>query len=157
MLGIAITILYGGIGYLITTNLQRQTQSAEFVSRINPAIVAAQFAAGFGTSRTYIVTLEPLVVQMFAPPAVKVLALRAINSRVLTKLTAGEPGTIFVFVKQAAYENQLASERYAAQLNCINSLHRRELYVDVDFSLVQLSVPRDGHAPCEPGVAHAAR
>jgi hypothetical protein len=146
----AIACLYAGVSYLMTTDLQRRSRSAELSSRVEPALVASRLITQAAPSHTYIVTIEPLVVQMFASATVNVMALPAISPRLLTKLAGDDPGATLLFVKQNGYDNQYAHERYASQLGCLEGLRSEEIYVGSTFSVLKMSLPVDDRVECKP-------
>jgi hypothetical protein len=86
---------------------------------------------------------------MFAPKTANVLALRMVNSRLLTKLVSDDPDATFLFLKQSTYEDRLAGERYATQLKYLEPLEREKLYFDSSFSVVRLSFPVGHRAGAE--------
>jgi hypothetical protein len=141
MLVAAFTVMYGAACFISTVNLREDAHSHEFAARIGPALTAARFAARADATPTYVVTLEPLVLQMFAPEPVKVLGLNSIDGPLLQRLRGGLPETNILYLRQSQYSNDIADERYARALGCLNSLPQQVLYTGSDYSVITVTLP----------------
>src|SRR5208283_5812862 len=111
----------------------------EFRVRIMPALTAVQIASTDGWNRDYIVTLEPLIIQMYASPNVNVLDLDTLDCRVLEDLGFSEKKIGVLFLEEQIHQTAADTERYKTQLTCLNSFKRNTLSGNEAFSVVRLS------------------
>jgi hypothetical protein len=65
--------------FIVTLHLRRDSVEDEAISRVTPAEVALQEAADLGPGSTFIVTMDPLVVQMYAAPETRVVDLESVD------------------------------------------------------------------------------
>lgn len=149
----SIVCAYAAGCYIQTTKLRQDVHADEYAVRIKPALAAARFAAQSGVSREYIVTLEPLIVQMFASRATNVLGLYVIDHQLLASLRDHYPGLNILYLKENQYGNSVANGRYARGLACLNSLPQTLSYTDKTFSLVHITLPVDGEIRCGTAVS----
>jgi hypothetical protein len=138
MSGLVLVCLYGIGSYGLTVFLQRRVSMAEFTSRINPALVASALGEDMGRPRAYIITEEPLVIQMFAPESTSVISLRVLTPQLLAKLRKDDPNASLLALDEETYHNSLTTARYATQLNYLLQFKQEELYRSDSFSVVQL-------------------
>ena len=145
---VAIASLYILICFGVTRNLQNESEGEERAVRINPALVASKYAGDLGVSDTFIVTPEPLVIQMFAPKNVNVISLDRIDTGVLRSLRAEHPNLKLLYLKETSYADRESSVRYARQMQCLDEMIEGDLYSDRHFALLQIEVPTVDQLKC---------
>ena len=140
--------VYAAVCYAATARLRQEAHEAEYAVRVNPALAVVRLAQA-SVPPTYIATLEPLVVQIFAPRTINVIGLYAINQQLLTTLRNLHPGMSIVYLRQRQYATPVARNRYALGLECLDSQRQVLLRSDPNFTLIQIKMPAAGEITCE--------
>jgi hypothetical protein len=140
--------VYAAVCYGATARLRREAHDAEYAVRVNPALAVVRLAQA-SVPPTYIATLEPLVVQVFASRTVNVIGLYAIDQQLLTTLRDLRPGANIFYLRQIQYATPVARNRYALALKCLDSQRQVLLRSDPNFTLIQISMPAAGEITCE--------
>jgi hypothetical protein len=89
----ALLLLVSGFA---TYYLRRDAIEDETNSRVTPAIMAAEVAAHQGPQAVYILTMDPLVIQMYANCTTRIVDLESVGSPVLDALVASDAKLIFL-------------------------------------------------------------
>jgi len=131
-------VIHGAIAYVYTTALRDELTSEEQRTRVEPSVVASQIATAMGSSDTYVVTLEPLVLQMYGPPTVNVIELTRVNDQLIAELVARHEHLNLLYLDSAIYRNQIDQNRYRPQLEVLRRLKRESLYRSDQFEIVKL-------------------
>ena len=79
-----------GVSYYATICFRDDEVEDEFRIRIEPSLTAARIAARDRTRENYIVTLEPLIPQMYAEPSIDVLSLYSLDGTVMKEIGFSE-------------------------------------------------------------------
>jgi hypothetical protein len=108
----------------------------EYRERVKPAKVAIDYAMRSGLDSTYIVTLEPLVVQMYGPITTRVVDLSIVNDDLLRNLRSGK--NELIYIEQRSHQNPIDADRYRSQLSSIDKMTPTVLYHDADLTLQRL-------------------
>ena len=138
---LGIAALYGVACYLGTTNLREDVHADEFAARLAPAI-ARTMARGYPYSApTYIVTLEPLIVQILSPESTRVLGLYAIDDKLMQILRTEHPTLNLLYLRQSQYNNDVANERYARARGYLDSFPQYPLCREEGYSVVEIALP----------------
>ena len=135
-------VLYACVSFYCTIELRDRSNAEEYAMRIDAAQGSLAMARQ-DAPNMYVVTLEPLVVQIFGSPEVKILGLYALNSDVIAELSAQHPTTNLLFVDQAEYGTPLAERRYASALRCLDRFPQKTVLVEEQYILKRVSA---GHA-----------
>lgn len=146
---VAVASMYVLLCYGIVVNLRNESKQEELRVRITPAIAASKYASDLGTSETFIVTLEPLVIQMFADPNVNVISLEDIDTALLRNLQAGHPSLNLLYLRESTYAKGEAKDRYARQTECLDEMRQDDLYSDSAFAVIQITVPAGDRLKCD--------
>jgi hypothetical protein len=145
---IACAFVYILVCYVVVRKLQNGAESEEWAIRINPAMTAAKYANDLGTSDTFIVTPEPLVIQMFAPKNVNIISLDRIDTGALRSLQTNHPNLKLLYLKYSSYAERQASSRYSREMECLDEMIQGDLYSDSHFALMQIEVPTGDRLKC---------
>jgi hypothetical protein len=89
----ALLLLASGFA---TFYLRRDAIEDEANSRVTPAIVAAEVAAHQGPQDVYILTMNPLVIQMYANSSARTVDLESVDDSTLDALVASDAKLIFL-------------------------------------------------------------
>jgi hypothetical protein len=95
---------------LATFYLRRDAKEDETNSRVTPALVAAEVATHQGPQDVYILTMDPLVIQMYANSATRIVDLESVDGPMLDALVASDAKLIFLKQDDRFMEADL--ERY---------------------------------------------
>ena len=134
-------VIYSAAAYRYTTALRGNLTSEEQRARIEPSAVASRFAVALGPVDTYVVTLEPLLVQMYGSPNVNVIALTRFDAQLIEALASQHAYLNFLYVDSAIYRNDIDRLRYRPQLHFLESLERKSLYRNDQFEIFMLRAP----------------
>jgi hypothetical protein len=123
--------------------LRSELLDAESRFRLKPALIATKLANEMGLERTFVVTLEPLLIQMYAASAVNVLALPMLDREILGSLKTEGKNVTFLYVDQRIYRNAANRQRYARQLTYLRDWSREDVYSDDEFVVSRLKSLRE--------------
>jgi hypothetical protein len=142
--GAFVLIVVMAVSHSVTKAFREDAFEDEFRIRVEPAMTAVRFASADADKPNYIITLEPLVIQMYARPNTNVLDLDFANGKEAEDLffSAGKPGV--VFLDERIHHAVADSERYQFQIGYLDRLQRTILYRNDVFAVVRLS-SRDGN------------
>jgi hypothetical protein len=116
-----------------TFYLRRDSIEDEANSRITPAIVAAEVAAHQGPQDVYILTMDPLVIQMYANSAARIVDLESVDDPMLDALVASDAKLIFLKQDDRFMEADL--ERYGEPIRRILAMPSEHLDGGDGFSV----------------------
>jgi len=134
--GVSVLFLMATFSFITTCRMRDSLVEDEYFGRVKPARVAIDYATQYGLDSTYIVTLEPLVVQMYGPTTTRVVDLAVINDELIASLRSH--GNRMIYVEQRSYRDSINAERYRSQLSSINKMVSTVLYTDEDLTLRRL-------------------
>lgn len=132
--GIALLVL----SYSATKNLSDDAVEDEFRMRIEPSITAVEIAVQDRTKEDYILTLEPLIPQMFAPTSVNVISFDELDARVMNELGTEDGLVRVLYVDEEIHRTPADAERYKSQLAYLNQRSRRPLISNAVFAVVSV-------------------
>ena len=137
----AALIIYAATAYQYTTTLRDQATSEERHTRIEPAIAVAQLARTMSAADTYIITLEPLVLQLYAPPSTNVIDLTRVDDQLLATLASQHEHLNLLYLDNATYRNPIDQERYQPQLKALNRGSHEAILQTKQFDIIKLQLP----------------
>jgi hypothetical protein len=106
--------------------------------RIEPSLNAVQAAARDLTTANYIVTLEPLIPQMYAGPSVDVISLDDLNGTVMKEIGFSEGVTGLLYLDEQIHRTPADAERYKSQLDYLSHYQRTTLISSDVFSVARV-------------------
>jgi hypothetical protein len=127
--------------FTATINLRDDTVEDEANVRLTPARTALQFISRKGPQSDYIVTLEPLIVQMYAQPTTRVVGLENVTSTTLEKLMVSGAARRFIYLDESIYETDADFERYGEQTQYLHSLPQSIVYDAEGFRVSVIDIP----------------
>jgi hypothetical protein len=131
--------IFGGltafVSYATTDRLRADLIDEELRIRIKPAMVAARIAEKTGSP---VVTLEPLLVQIYAPISTKVLALYDLDAALLAQMKQ-EGVSEFILLEHNTYNNPADARRYANALKTLRPLAAETIYTDENCTIRRLT------------------
>ena len=141
IMGVGILVAVLVASFVMTRNLRADAVEDETNVRLIPARTAFQFAFRSGSPSDYIVTLEPLIIQMYAKSTVRVVDLANVSPTELEKLIdSGEAGR-FVYLDESIHQTEADSIRYGEQTQYLDSLSQRVVYSTEGFRIIVIDLP----------------
>ena len=134
-------VVYAASAYRYTTVLRDDVANEELRARIEPSIVASQLALASGSADTYVITLEPLVIQMYSPQNVNVIELTRLNHQLIEALASLHEHLNLLYLDNAIYRNEIDERRYRPQLDFLRRWGRESLHRSDQFEVVKLHFP----------------
>ncbi len=126
----ALLLLASGFA---TFYLRRDAIEDEANSRVTPAIVAAKVAEHQGPQDVYILTMDPLVIQMYANSATRIVDLESVDDPMLDALVASDAKLIFLKQDDRFLEGDL--ERYGQPIRRVLAMPSERLDGGAGFSV----------------------
>jgi hypothetical protein len=139
--GASILAVLLGTSLAMTTKLSADALKDEAYARIFPAHTALDFASSGSQQSDYVVTLEPLVNQMYGDTTAKVIDLAAVDENALHALIfSGETGR-FILLDETSRQTEADFTRYGSQIEYLHSLPTKILYSTEEFKIVRVDRP----------------
>jgi uncharacterized membrane protein len=132
-------MLIAGVSYFTTLYFREDVVEDEFRVRVEPSAAAVQTASQIGADKTYIITLEPLILQMYAAPTVNLISLHDLNDAVIREIGFDSGMNDLLYLDEKIYRNPVDAERYMSQLTCLNQFKRSTLFDVSTYSVIRLS------------------
>jgi hypothetical protein len=140
IMGGSILVALLGSSFAVTKGLRTDAIEDESYVRITPARTASDFASN-GQRHDYVITLEPLIIQMYADPTANIVDLAAVDSDDLRGLILPEQRSRFLFLEEDMHQSGADVARYGEQTQYLYSLPHHILYSADGFKVVRLNPP----------------
>jgi hypothetical protein len=127
-----------GASFFTTNYFREDVVRDEFRMRIEPSLTAVQAADHDPKRQTYILTLEPLILQMYANPSVNVISLRTLNDGVMKDIGFDQGVVGVLYLDEQIHRSPADEERYKSQLEYLNQFRRTSLTSNSLFSIIQI-------------------
>jgi len=123
--------------FVATAYFREDVVRDEHRMRIEPSL-AAVHTADDPTKKTYILTLEPLIPQMYASTSVNVISLRALNEDVMRSVGFDQGAVGVLYLDEQIHRSPADEERYRSQLEYLNQFQRTSLMSNSLFSIIKI-------------------
>lgn len=133
-----IVIVIAGVSYFTTQQFREDVVEDEFRVRVEPSVAAVGSASTVGGHNTYIITLEPLILQMYADPTVNLIGLYELNDAAIQQTELDKGRITLLYLDEKSYRDDVDAERYRSQLACLNHFKRVTLVEKPFYSVVRL-------------------
>jgi len=137
------------VSFFATSSFREDVVQDEYRMRIEPSLSAVQVAASDRTKETYIVTLEPLIPEMYADPSVDVLSLEDFDGTALKESGFSGGVTGLLYLDEQIHRTPADAERYKRQLDYLNRFQRTVLISNDVSSVVRVGAVADVHTPSD--------
>ncbi len=127
-----------GASFFTTDYFREDIVRDEFRMRIEPSLTAVRAADHDPTRKAYILTLEPLIPQMYADPSVDVISLRSLNDAVMKDIGFDHGAVGVLYLDERIHRTPADEERYKSQLNYLNQFQRTSLTSNSLFSIIKI-------------------
>jgi len=124
------------VAFIATVRLREYAIEDEKISRLAPAEGALHFASHVGGQSDFIVTMEPLVVQMYADSATRIVDLESVDSNDLQALIYTGGGSHLIFLEEADRLSDDDMSRYGEQIRYLLSIPHGTLQSDSRFQIL---------------------
>jgi hypothetical protein len=131
------------VSLLATIQLRDDRVEDETRSRLTPAADAARFAKQNALQADFVVTMEPLVIQMYDAPQTRVVDLEAIDADTLKSLSLSNSGWHLIFLKEADRVTDSELGRYGDPLRYMLSLPSRVVMTGNGFEIALIGLPSE--------------
>ncbi len=132
------------VSYYDTTYLRDDAVEDEFRMRIEPSLAAIRSADCDQSKATYILTLEPLIPQMYAGTQVDVVSLPELDGTVMQEIGFSGGVTDLLYLDEQIHRTPADAERYKSQMALLDHFQHRVLSRNAVFSITRI-----GAAPLE--------
>ena len=126
------------VSFYATRCLRDDAVEDEFRIRIEPSLAAVRAASGDRPREAYILTLEPLIPQMYSQPSVDLLGLPDLDGSVMGEIGFSQGATGLLYLDEEIHHTSADTERYKAQMAYIDHLPRCTLRSTAIFSVIRL-------------------
>jgi len=127
--------------WALTSRLREDMIGDEFTARIQPAMSALEVVGKIGPTNTMVITLEPLLIQMFSREPVNVIDFGYLNMKLAQSLAKENPNMTYLYVEQAIYASKADRERYGEGFDFLDRVHKVLLYRGDKYSIYQIELP----------------
>jgi hypothetical protein len=141
IIGVGTLAFALAVSFVITKSLRADAVEDETNVRLTPTRTALEFASRSGSQSDYILTMEPLIVQMYANSTVRVVDLANISSTELEKLIDSGQAGLFVYLDESIHQSEADSIRYGTHIRYLNSLSQRVVYNSDEFKIISVDLP----------------
>ena len=100
------------VSFFDTDYFREDVVRDEFRMRIEPSLTAVRAAAQNPARTTYILTLEPLIPQMYADSNINVISLRTLNEDVMKDVGFDQGGVDVLYLDEKIHRSPADEERY---------------------------------------------
>jgi hypothetical protein len=125
-----------GISFVVTRAIRSDAVEDETHVRLAPAFSALDYTSGAGSD--FIVSLEPLIIQMYADPASRVVDLAAVDPGELRTMMAPGGSDRLVLIDEADRRSEADMERYGNQFQYLDSVSRKTLYSARRYDIIRI-------------------
>jgi hypothetical protein len=108
----AVTLV---LAFIATLHLRESAVEDERISRLDPAFSVIHFTSLVGTQFDPVVTMEPLIIQMYGAPTIEVVNLEALGSDAL-RLISRNGGSDVLFLNETDTLSDADMDRYGEQV-----------------------------------------
>ncbi len=108
--------------FMMTEHLRDYEVEDEMISRLIPAKSAVHLAKHEGGSSDFIVTMEPLVIEMYAGKGVRIADLESVTPDVLQSLLLRSASAQVIFLEETDHELPADISRYGPQMVYLRAL-----------------------------------
>lgn len=126
------------VSWVATDYFREDLVRDEFRMRIEPSLTAVRIANHKQARKTYVLTLEPLIPQMYADPRVDVISLPSLNEAVMKDIGFSKGGVGVIYLDERIHRSPADEERYKNQLEYLNHFRRTSLTSNGVFSIIKI-------------------
>jgi hypothetical protein len=124
-----------------TVELRNESTEDEDLVRLRPAEDAEAMASMTPAKPGYVVTLEPLIIQMYSPSTENIIDLETVTATTVPQLLAGADRVGIIFLEEQIHQTDADEARYKQQMQFFDRLPRKLLEQTESFRVFRLGHP----------------
>jgi hypothetical protein len=124
-----------------TVELRNESAEDEDLVRLRPAEDAEAMASMTPAKPSYVVTLEPLIIQMYSPSTENIIDLETVTATTVPQLLAGADRVGIIFLEEQIHQTDADEARYKQQMRFFDRLPRKLLEQTESFRVFRLGHP----------------
>jgi hypothetical protein len=124
--------------WIVTDRMKEDLVVNEAEVRLRPAAAALETIHRVGNPDTFIVTAEPLVVQMVAHEPVNVIDFKDFSTGLVEELRGENPNATFFYLEEDIHNSQADRERYSRSFGCMDEAHKVLLLHRDNYSIFEI-------------------
>lgn len=132
---------YAVSSWVLTNRWKEDMVSTELAVRTEPAEAALELVDDLGTKNTFVITLEPLLVQMLCREPVNVIAFPYLNGSLVQDVRRNNPDATFLYLEQAIYSSETDRERYRAAFDFLDAVQKERLSGGKNYVIYRINMP----------------
>jgi len=124
--------------WIVTDRLKEDMVANESAVRLRPAEAALQAIQRNGNPDTFIISMEPLLVQMLAHDPANVIDFKDLSTRLLQDLRSENPNATFFYLEQDIHSSDTDRERYRTSFDAVDDAHKMLLAHGDHYSIFEI-------------------
>jgi hypothetical protein len=132
---------YAASSWVLTNRWKEDMVSTELAVRIEPAEAALEVVDDLGIKNTFVITLEPLLVQIFCRGPVNVIAFPYLSGSLVQDVRRNNPDAIFLYLEQSIHSSKTDHERYRAAFDFLNGVQKERLSGGKNYVVYRINMP----------------
>lgn len=124
--------------WIMTDRVKEDAVANESTARLRPAEAALRAIHERGNPDTFIISVEPLVVQMLARNPVNVIDFKDLRASLLQELSNENPNATFFYLEQDIHNSQIDRERYRKSFDALADAHKILLVHGDHYSIFEI-------------------
>ncbi|MGB8478020.1 MAG: hypothetical protein WCE63_04160 [Acidobacteriaceae bacterium] len=138
-IAVGAVVVIVAVSYGATTYFREDVVEDEFRMRIEPSLAALRIATDDRTKPNYILTMEPLIPQMYAEPTVDVLSLPAVNGPVMQQIGFSQGTTGILYLDETIHRTPADAERYKDQFEYLHQFPENTITSNDVYSIIRIA------------------
>jgi hypothetical protein len=124
--------------WILTARLKEDMVWNEFTARIQPAESALATVAKLGVDNTFVITQEPLVIQMLSDDPVNVIDFKYFNTALIQDLLRNNPNSAFLYLQEETNDSAVNKQRYRDSMSFMDGMQKQELSRGDNYTIYRL-------------------
>ena len=124
--------------WIVTDRLKEDMVANEAAVRLRPAEAALQEVQRSGNPDTFIISAEPLLVQMLAHDPVNVIDFKNLSTQLLKDLRVENPNATFFYLQEDIHSSRADHERYRTSFDAVDDAHKTLLAHGDRYSIFEI-------------------
>jgi len=132
---------YALSSWVLSSRMKEDMLTNELAVRIQPAQAAADAATSLGLQNTFVITQEPLLIQMLSSQPVNVIQFGYLDEALVEDLQKQKPNLVFLYLEQEIYTSEADRKRYRESFAYLQGLQKDLLSQGEGYAVYRLRVP----------------
>ena len=132
---------YAVSSWVLTNRWKEDMVSRELTVRIEPAEAALEVVDDLGIKNTFLITLEPLLVQIFCRGPVNVIAFPYLSGSLVQDVHRNNPDATFLYLEQSIHSSGTDRERYREAFDFLDGIPKERLSGGKNYVIYRIHMP----------------